>query len=373
MRLAEDYAVAVEGAGTTVADAAVSAGVAPGEPAAAASDRPGPITQLAAWAERHPIRGMLVALASGGALLAWGHAVQWLAGSRAVGSVDANLLILAAYSPYVLIGLPVGIRIGRTALDTFWPATGWPEAEKSVWSRALSVVPLWSEAMVLAFGALGGVAALLSAPAAVLGPEAGRSTIIVAYLPAFLAGYGLAAVGTLATIRWLRTVVRIHRQAEAIDIFDRGPIYAFSRLTSAVGLAYTVAAYFSLTVNSAFQQGNATSLAFIGVNLLAAILLFVVPMWGIHGRLARQKDTLLREVEARTNRLAAELYARIDAGQLDSTKVVLDALPGTTALRERIERLPTWPWPPNLLRGFVSALLVPLVIYVLTRVLSDLI
>lgn len=356
-----------------MAESAVTAGVAPGVRAAAAFDRPGPVTALAVWAERQPIRVLVLALTAGAAMLGWGHAVLWFAGGRAVGSIDTNLLALVAYGPYALVGLPLGIRIGRNALDRFWPATGWPEAEKVAWRQALSTVPFRTEAAAFGLGALGGLAALLSTPAAVLGPEDGRGAIVVAYLPAFLAGYGLAAVGTVATIRWLRTVVRIHREAEALDIFDRGPIYAFSRLTTAVGLAYTVIAYFSLTVNSAFQQGNATSLAFIGANLLAAILLFVVPMWGIHGRLERQKDALRRDVDARTNRLAAELYARIDAGQLDSTKVVLDAIPGTTALRERFDRLPTWPWPPNLLRGFVSALLVPLAIFVLTRVLSGLI
>jgi hypothetical protein len=47
-----------------------------------------------------------------------------------------------------------------------------------------------------------------------------------------------------------------------------------------------------------------------------------------------------------------------------------DALAGMTTLRDGIQRLPTWPWPPQLLRGFVSALILPLVIYVLTRLVS---
>jgi hypothetical protein len=41
-----------------------------------------------------------------------------------------------------------------------------------------------------------------------------------------------------------------------------------------------------------------------------------------------------------------------------------------TTLRDRIQRLPRSPWPPQLLRGFVSALVLPLVIYILTRLVS---
>jgi hypothetical protein len=67
------------------------------------------------------------------------------------------------------------------------------------------------------------------------------------------------------------------------------------------------------------------------------------------------------------------MYARIDAGAFDSTKVINDSLGGLTALRDRIAHLPTWPWEPQLFRGFVSALLLPIVLFLLTRVISDLI
>jgi len=36
----------------------------------------------------------------------------------------------------------------------------------------------------------------------------------------------------------------------------------------------------------------------------------------------------------------------------------------------RIARLPTWPWPPNVLRGFLSALLLPVLVYVASRLIG---
>ena len=97
---------------------------------------------------------------------------------------------------------------------------------------------------------------------------------------------------------------------------------------------------------------------------------FVVPLWGIHERLVDEKAILFRGVEDRVGRIGTEMYRRIDAGEFDGSKVMSDALGGMTTLRDRIQRLPTWPWPPQLLRGFVSALVLPLVIYVLTRLVS---
>jgi hypothetical protein len=95
---------------------------------------------------------------------------------------------------------------------------------------------------------------------------------------------------------------------------------------------------------------------------------FVVPLWGIHSRLELEEERLLRAAETRTNAVTDELYRRIDAGDFDGTKAIADSFAGVSAARQRIERLPTWPWPPQLLRGFISALLLPVAVYLLTRV-----
>ena len=82
---------------------------------------------------------------------------------------------------------------------------------------------------------------------------------------------------------------------------------------------------------------------------------------------SRAKAILVRGVEDRVGRIGAEMFRRIDAGEFDGSNVMSDALAGVTTLRDRIQRLPTWPWPPQLLRGFVSSLVLPLVIRPLSR------
>ena len=196
--------------------------------------------------------------------------------------------------------------------------------------------------------------------------------MFVAYAPDFLLGYSLSLVGLLVTIRWLRLIAQVHREARAIDPFDRAPLYAFSRVTAIIGLSYAAVAYYSFTVNGAFQAGNLPSLAFLATTMLFAIVAFVAPLWGIHDRLVREKDQLLRDVERRVTRLSAELYARIDADDFAATAPLNATMSGLMTLRDRLSRLPTWPWPPQLLGGFVSALLLPVVVYLLTRAASTL-
>jgi hypothetical protein len=128
--------------------------------------------------------------------------------------------------------------------------------------------------------------------------------------------------------------------------------------------------YYSLTVNGAFSAGNLLAVAALAASIVVGIGTFVIPLWGIHERLVDEKEILVRGVDERVSRIATEMYRRIDAGEFDGSKVVSDALAGVTTLRDRIQRLPTWPWPPQLLRGFVSALILPLLIFVLTRLVS---
>jgi hypothetical protein len=75
----------------------------------------------------------------------------------------------------------------------------------------------------------------------------------------------------------------------------------------------------------------------------------------------------LGQVDRRMRAVGAELYGNIDAGQLEPSKVISDTIAALRALRDQTGELPTWPWPPQLLRGFVSALLLPVIVYVLSR------
>jgi hypothetical protein len=338
----------------------------------AADDRSGPLSRVLEWQLAVPVRAWLLV---GGLLVfqvAWAHVVLWASGRLAVGSLDTAAIVLAVYGPFALAALAIGYRAGQGALVAFWPATGWPEAKRSHWAVRFTHGPAKYEWAALVVGVGGGLMALAASPGSVLGEPTGRVAVFIAYAPAFVLGYGLLAPALVITVRWLGLVARIHREASAIDPFDRPPLYAFSRLTVLTGLAYVAAAYYSFTVNGAFQAGNLPSLAFLATAMLFGVATFVAPLWGIHTRLVGVKDALLVDVERRVSRVAAEMYGRIDDGDFASTAALNDTLTGLITLRDRVRHLPTWPWPPQLFRGFVSALLLPIVVFVASRLIDTL-
>jgi len=333
---------------------------------------PGAVSRFVAWVDRLPWHGWWVYPALAALLFLWGHGVLWVSGRLAIGEIDPLIVVGVAYGPFVLASLAYLNRVATRAIVAFWPATGWPEAERAAWTYRFVTTPGGYGRPSLIVGTVVAIGAYLGAPPSLpMADDVSRVLVAVAYLPTLLMGYSMLPAGVVHIARQLRLVARIHREALAIDPFDRGPVYAFSRLTAQAGLVFLAVAYYSLTVNGSFQAGNVVSLASTGVAIVVGVACFVVPLWGIHGRLDDEKDLLLREVEARISRLGAEMYARIDAGEFEATKPVTEALAGTETLRDRIARLPTWPWPPQVVSGFASALLLPVIVFLVTRVLSS--
>ena len=338
-----------------------------------ATYRPGLLSRVLAWVDALPWHGWWAFLVLAAVLFAWSHAVLWLTGQRPVGTIDPLLTSAVFYGPFVLAALAYINRVAARSLAQFWPATGWPDADQAAWRYAFVTSPRGFGVITVVVGFVAALGSFASASDAAIGAGVDRTIYLVAYLPSAVIGYGLVVAATVHIVRQLRLVSRIHHEASAVDPFDRVPVYAFSNLTVRAGLAYVISGYYALTVQGAFQAGNAVAIVVIAVTFSVGIACFVLPLWGIHGRLGHEKDLLLREVDGRLSRLGEEMYRRIDAGQFDGTKVVSEALAGVSALRERIVRLPTWPWPPNLMRGFISALLLPVIVYLVSRFAGGLI
>lgn len=338
--------------------------------AAVASYRPSAASQFVAWVEMLPLRGLWVFPGLALLLLVWGHAVLWASGRLPVGSIDATVATGVVYGPYVLAVFAITNRVAIRSLDAFWPATGWPDSARPQWAFRFVTLPRGVDLLALAIGIPISIGAFLSAPASFLGAPETRWYLAAAFLPSMILGYAGFPLIVLHTVRQLRLVMQIHREATAIDPFDREPVYAFSRLTVVTGLAYVLIGYYGLAVNGAFQAGNLVSIVTLAGSFAIGMVTFIVPLWGIHDRLVHEKAQLLGQAERRLGKVAAEMDRRIDAGTFGTTKEITDTLAGVTLLRERVAKLPTWPWPPQVLRGFLSALLIPVVVYIASRLVG---
>jgi hypothetical protein len=334
--------------------------------------RPGVLSRSLARIDALPGHGWWVYPLLFVALFAWAHVVLWSTGQVPFGSTLQTVAVSLFYPPYTLASLALINRSAVRSLDAFWPATGWGDEERDAWRYRFVNSPSGFGLAAFVIGVIVATVSFLSASEVAFGSGTDRLVVFVAYLPIAALGYGLVMLAFVHTTHQLRLVARIHREATAVDPFDRTSVYAFSSMTAVTGLAYAVSGYFTLVFNGAYQAGNVLALVVLVSVFALAIACFILPLWGIHDRLVDEKRVLARDVEVRLSRLTEEMYHRIELGDFEATKAVSDALIGVGAIRKRISDIPTWPWRPQVLSGFLSALLVPVAVYVLTRAISGL-
>jgi hypothetical protein len=193
--------------------------------------------------------------------------------------------------------------------------------------------------------------------------------------PAFLVGrfliegftFALFAVLIYHTIHQLRLVSRIHALASRVDLFEPAPLYAFSHLTARTGIGLVVLTAYSFLID---PSTNVVAVGLTALVALVAAAAFVLPLEGMHRRIVVEKERLQLEADRRLKVTFAELHRSVDARDLSVSDALNKTLESLQLERDAIARLPTWPWQPATLRGFVSALLVPIVLWLIIRALE---
>lgn len=177
------------------------------------------------------------------------------------------------------------------------------------------------------------------------------------------------------TIRQLRLIGRVHEGIKRIDVFAQGPLYTLSRVTSMTALGFVlllVPSVFLIPPNADVPYIVITA-AWYGAAVLVSTAAFVLPLWGIHDRLVDEKRRLQGEIGRRLTTTVEAIHAAVDAQDGEAIEARNRALSTLIAERDLVNRIPTWPWSTGALTGFVSAVFLPIGLWIVTRALERLV
>jgi hypothetical protein len=185
---------------------------------------------------------------------------------------------------------------------------------------------------------------------------------------------GLAALLAYHTIHQLRTVSRIYTEHTRINLFQVGPLYALSNLAARTAIGISVPTYFWFWLNFASPSGLSLSDILLAVFFSTIIVVtFIWPLLGAHRLLEREKQRLQDEVARRIETTMAAFHNHIDTGQPDDARGALkNTLDGLVIEQGVIQRLRTWPWQTQTISGVGAALLLPMTIWIIQRLLQRL-
>lgn len=173
------------------------------------------------------------------------------------------------------------------------------------------------------------------------------------------------------TIRQLRMISLIYTRHTSVSIFAVGPLYALSRVTAVTTVSLLFFSYVYLAVYAGWTIYSVSNGVILVMMLLVSLLTFIVPLWGAHRLLQREKNHRQGEIGRRIEATADALHAKSDRGEytadMDHLNTALDAL-----LKERgvVAKASTWPWEPDAVRAVITAVLLPVFIWLVTRILE---
>ena len=263
-------------------------------------------------------------------------------------------------------------RAAKRALADFRPALGELEPEYDELERRLAT----TSAATGIVGAVIGIGIVtignLTADGAWgVSPENSLATNVVILATQFILNASLMTF-LLHQVGNLRTIVRIHREATNIQLWNVRPHNAFARVTVLAAIAITVP-YVTASVFSALFSENAVVTILIVIAALGlATLLFVGPLTGMRRRLVREKELQLSATDRVFEVAAARLRTDLDAGELASAAGLQSAMGALGIERDRLKRVSTWPWSADTMRAFLTSLGIPIVLWLVTSALGRL-
>jgi hypothetical protein len=328
---------------------------------------PGVIDRLLALVDQLPGPATIWYVAFAAVLIGLGHLVIWIIGARPFGTLEPEAIAPALFSSYLAWLLHVMKQVAGSAFDDFRPALGDPSAQERYRAELVSNSDRSAIVAIVAVEATVFPGYFVSVrplrPPLPIGVE-----LVTGVLWAIAAA--TLAVLLVQAIRELRMVSRLSALADSVDIFKPRPINALSRLTAVT--AITILTFVAFSVLTIPEQPPVYIVEEILIAGLA-VACFVLPLRVMHGRLLEEKNDLLSAAQDRLKAILARLHQAVEANDLAHADQLNMTLSSVLAERELLVKLPTWPWSTGTFRSVASALLLPVVIFVITRLIDQLI
>jgi hypothetical protein len=302
------------------------------------------------------------------------HLRAWSRGDAPVGTPALESAYWGLLAGALLWAFGYLERAAGAAFDAFRPALAPSVDDPERLRYELTMVPRTPALAAALVATVLTVASFVTDPASsdvdgVPGPVFFAVMVVQAFMVSLL------FVFLYQLIRQVRQVRRILDRHAVVDVFRPGPLQAFPRLMamSGVALVFLVASSLLVTDPSASTNFLVSWAPYVVLPPTVAIVAFIVPLYGTHQRLADERERLADEAEERLKGLLREINRDIDARDLGGLDPLERALGSVIRQREIVAKLPTWPWSPGTLRGFASAILLPLALFLTQRLLSQLV
>lgn len=332
--------------------------------------RPSIIHVFYSWLERLPIPDWLFLVLLLPSVGIAQHLVAWSRELLPLGQFNYDLGTAGIYLGSFFVGLYI-LKGAPKAFDEYRPLLNVNEEEYASLKYRFVTIPSGPGLLFFligaAAGAVQGFSDMAVAPAVDYAfPQLRMGIWTISSGATFLFVYQV--------VRQLRQIGAFYAMPERIDPFNPHPLYGFSRYTATLGVLLFFVVGISFIDPTAYAAYSSLGLViYFSVLILPTLLVFYLPLAGVHRQLVAEKDRLLLDANSRIEtilkRIHVAAFEREDYKDVGGMRSVLSVI---REERETIEGLSTWPWRPGTFTRFLSALLLPTVLLLIREFVTRL-
>jgi uncharacterized membrane protein YvlD (DUF360 family) len=293
------------------------------------------------------------------------HLADWLNGVLPWGSFSFVPFYSAIWLPLALFVIHNTDRLAEEAINRFAPLVRNHAEELEKLRYQITTMPARTVLSISAiFIPLLVMGAIQDPELIFISLPAGRIHPLAWPLAGFfgVVSYSVAPIMIYHAIRQLTLVTKAYKLVDEVNLFHQQPLYAFSGLTMRTALYIT---YAGGAIYDPSTAEDVINLALSVVIIPASIAIVLIPLWGIHQRLMDAKTNVLEENSMQISSTRTNLYKAIDKKSYPDVQGLDSALGSLYKERDMLKTIPTWPWAPGAFRNFLSAILLPMVLWVL--------
>lgn len=299
------------------------------------------------------------------------QAADWFNGVVAWGSFSFVSFYSGIWLPMGLFVIHNTDRLADRAMSRFAPLVRNHDAELADIRYRITTMPartvFWISLVAISLLTVGAIQdpsfVVLNMPDGPIHP--------IAYLLAGIFGvvsYSMAPVMIYHAIRQLNLVTKAYKLVDDVNLFHQQPLYAFSGLTMRTSLYLVAQVYITYAGESVYTTSTAEDIVNLALSVVVipmSIAIVLLPLWGIHTRLVEAKAGVLEENSMQIESTRGNLYKAIDKKSYVDVQGLDSAMNSLYKERDLLKTIPTWPWATGSFRNFLSAILLPMVLWVL--------
>lgn len=336
--------------------------------------QPGWVDRFWAFVDRLPFPAWLfyVALYLVGALIM--HVGLWIDGEVPAGTLDVESASQAMWFALPFAWMHYLERLAARALPQFDPVV--PAAHRDEYETVryrMLAIPVRTTHLVATLPML--LVAVGTATGPLFSGNGSLTTSVLLGLVTPMA-FGTLPLLLYFNVRMLRLVNAAYGLIDDVPLIDQRPLFSLANLTMQIGLSWVLVVNVNLA-STIFLEGDLSSgfdIALVGgfsaVGMVLAFVLFLLPLRGIHTKLSDAKSGLITQNALALDRTRAKLYGALDSNAHDEVERFDRAISSLLRIRDELRTIPTWPWSHGTLRGFSSAVVTPMLLWLAQQAIT---